>query len=281
MVFRLENLRWLWAAGLLAVTIPTRAETNAAASAAADADEFFTKYRQAALSVERGQVQDAAIAMDLLSRSVGSSPWMEIAILKHCQLIESTNDKVAEEGYQLLRQRIQNAPYFQGSAERAQLFGVALQGAVDAGITRIRVRRVRAALEQYRAKYLGYPESLLKLSILGYIDMQDIHDAKDDRLRYIASAPEISPFISYKRYELRGAAPSDPFLATSPRLDSISQISEQPPRYSALVRLPGRVELTRLEQDQMIQGFYVAAIAPGGAVVSSASRILVLLAPEP
>ena len=279
MGFRAKIAFWAWVTGLLAVSATGRAETNAASAFLADAQEFFAKYRQASQQLQRGKLQEAAITMDLLSRSVGGSPWIEIALLKRCQLIEPDNDQGAEEDYNLLRKRLANAPYFQGDTERARLFGVALQGAVDAGITRIRIRRVRAALQKYHAQYLGYPESLLKLSILGYIEMQDIHDAKEERIRYVPEAPEVSPFITYRRFELQSETPIDPFVPTSPRLESVSQISEQPPRFSALVRFPGRAEPTRLETDQTVQGFYVAAVAPGGAVLASTTRLLVLLTP--
>ena len=114
-----------------AVPAPPPAE-----KATADGDEFFSKFRDAVQLLNHNHAQDAGIVMDLLTRAMSTSPWLEIALLKHAQLIESTNDEVAEEGYQLLRHRIANAPYFQSNADRANIFGVALQGAVDAGIDR-------------------------------------------------------------------------------------------------------------------------------------------------
>jgi len=239
---------------------------------------FFAKYKAALKLVAQKRTQDAAIALDLLAKSLNTSPWMEIAILKHCQLIEPTNDKVAEEGYQLLRQRLLNAPYFQSNAERAKSFGVALQGSVEAGITRLRIWRVRLALSRYHAKYMEYPESLAKLAILGYTDMENIHAANDQLLRYTPQMPRMSPFISYQTYDLE-SIPPEPFAATVPQLEGTSLLSDTPPKYVALVKLPGRAEPARIEENQTIQSFFVAAVAPGGAIVSTPSRVLVLPAP--
>jgi hypothetical protein len=286
--------------GLLLASTPSRAETNAAApwrlgvnqstvtnapappaanpNAVADADLFFTKYKDGLKLVERNDAQGAAIALDLLAKSLSTSPWMEIAIFKHAQLIESTNDRVAEENYLLLRQRLINAPYFQGNAERARVFAVALQGSVDTGITRLRIRRVRVALGRYFAKHMEYPESLPKLAILNYTDMENIHGANNQMLRYVPKNPQMTPFISYKGYDLEPAIP-EPFTATTPRLESTSQVSDTPPKYVALIKLPGRVEPARVEENQTIQGFFVAAVAPGGAIVSTPTRVLVLPVP--
>src|SRR5438876_617203 len=215
---RAELLSALCAASLLVATATSRALADSNENLAV-ADRFFMKYKEAARLLSRNQPQDAVIVMNLLARVLNSSPWMEIAMLKHCQLIESANDALAEEGYLLLRQRVLNAPYFQGDTKRAKLFGVALQGAVDAGITRLRIGRVRVALERYRAKYLEYPESLTKLAILGYIGMENIHDAKDESLRYVPTMPQITPFVSYKRYDGLEAPVADPFVASSPPLE--------------------------------------------------------------
>jgi hypothetical protein len=281
-------LRWILIATLLTVSAPIRAETNTATNAPsnppipenpfADADLFFAKYKEALKLVAQRKTQDAAIALDLLAKSLNTSPWMEIAILKHCQLIEPTNDKVAEEGYQLLRQRLLNAPYFQSNAGRAKAFDVALQGSVEAGITRLRIWRVRLGLSRYHAKYMEYPESLAKLAILGYTDIENIHAANDQPLRYTPQTPRMTPFISHQRYDLE-SLPPEPFAATVPQLEGTSRLNDSPPKYVALVKLPGRAEPTRIEENQTIQSFFVAAVAPGGAIVSTPSRVLVLPAP--
>ena len=120
--------------------LPANPVTDAAG---ADAYRFFEKYREAIFLVSRGQFQSAAITMDLLSHTLRVSPWLDIALLKHAQLNEHLNDRAAEDDYQLLRQRIANAPYFHSSAERARLFGVALNNTVENGINRVRLRRIR------------------------------------------------------------------------------------------------------------------------------------------
>ena len=88
----------------------------------------------------------------------------------------------------------------------------------------------------------------------------------------------MTPFISYKGYDLEPAIP-EPFTATTPRIESTSQVSDTPPKYVALIKLPGRVEPARVEENQTIQGFFVAAVAPGGAIVSTPTRVLVLPVP--
>ena len=216
--------------------------------------------------------------MDLLARSLTNSPWMEVALMKHSQLVETTNDRVAEDDYLVLKQRLANAPYFQGNAERARAMGAALMGSVNGGITRLRIRRLRVSLEQYHARYLEYPESLARLAILGYTDMENIHGANNQLLRYVPALPMMTPFISYKGYDLEPAV-AEPFVATRPHLESTSQISDTPPKYTALIRLPGRVEPARVTEDQTIQGFFVAAVAPGGALMTTPNRVLVLPVP--
>lgn len=281
-------LRWIWVATLLVVSAPIRAETNAATNAPssppitenpfADADLFFAKYKAALKLVAQKKTQDAAIALDLLAKSLNTSPWIEIAILKHSQLIETSNDRVAEEGYQLLRQRLLNASYFQSNAERAKAFGVALPGSVEASITRLRIWRVRLGLSRYHAKYMAYPESLAKLAILGYTDMENIHAANDQPLRYTPQMPRMTPFISYQLYDLE-SLPPEPFVASVPQLEGTSLLSDSPPKYVALVKLHGRSEPARVEENQTVQSFFVAAVAPGGAIVSTPSRVPVLPAP--
>jgi hypothetical protein len=254
------------------------APADAAEVAAADTRRFFEKYKQAVQWLEKKKVQDAVITMDLLTRNLSTSPWLEIAMLKHAQLVEQTNDRVAEQVYTLLGQRIANAPYFEGTGDRAQIFGVALRGAVDNGINRIRLRRIRDALHRYFTRYAEYPESLAKLAILGYTDMENIHAVNNQLFRYVPQSPQMSPFISYKRFELEDIAP-EAFVATTPKLEATSQISETPLRYTALIRMGDRREPARVVEDQTIQEYFVAAVAHDGVIVSTPTRILVLIAP--
>jgi len=72
------------------------------------------------------------------------------------------------------------------------------------------------------------------------------------------------------------AAPS---VAARSHLERTCQIGAARPKYTALIRLPGRVEPARVTEDQTIQGFFVAAVAPGGALMTTPNRVLVLPVP--
>ena len=255
------------------------ATTNSLAEiASTDASRFFEKYREATRLVADGQLQNAAILLDLLSHTLRVSPWLDIALLKHAQLNERTNDRAAEENYTLLRHRLANAPYFQSNAERAQLFGVALHNTVDHGIDRIRLHRLRAAIYRYHSRYAEYPESLAKLAILGYTDMENIHNVNNHLFRYLPKEPRMNPFITYQRFELESIE-AEPFTVSSPVLVGTSQASEQPLRYSALVHVPGELEPARVVENQIIQGFFVVAITHAGAIFSAPNRVIVMAAP--
>ena len=293
---RIRNISWAVRSAFVWVmlALPGYAQTNLspvlpAATAAAvpqplpdlastDASRFFEKYREATRLLASGQIQNAAITMDLLSHSLHVSPWLEIALLKHAQLNERANDHAAEENYALLRQRIANAPYFQSNAERAQLFGVVLRNTVNNGTNRIRLHRLRDAIGRYHSRYAEYPESLAKLAILGYTDMENIHNTNNHLFRYLPQDPRMNPFISYRRYELESIN-AEPFTVSTPVLAGTSQASERPLRYSALVRVPGELEPARVVENQMIQGFFVVAVAHDGAIFSTPTRVVVVAAP--
>jgi hypothetical protein len=140
------------------------------------------------------------------------------------------------------------------------------------------LRRIRDALHRYFTRYAEYPESLAKLAILGYTDMENIHAVNNQLFRYVPQSPQMSPFISYKRFELEDIAP-EAFVATTPKLEATSQISETPLRYTALIRMGDRREPARVVEDQTIQEYFVAAVAHDGVIVSTPTRILVLIAP--
>ena len=223
-------------------------------------------------------VSDITSTMDLLSHTLSASPWLDIALLKHAQLNERLNDRAAEDNYQLLRHRIANAPYFQSNAERARLFGVVLNNTVDNGINRIRLRRVRDAVNRYYSRYAEYPESLAKLAILGYTDMDNIHNVNNHMFRYLPQEPHVHPFISYRRFDLESIDP-EPFTVNSPTLVGTSQVSEHPLKYSALIRLSGQDEPARVVENQTILGFFVVAVVHDGAIFSMPHRIIVLPTP--
>jgi hypothetical protein len=248
-------------------------------SANPEADLFFTKFKEAVKLLRENRAQEAGIVMDGASKVLNTSPWLDIAVLKHAELVESRNDSVALDDYTLLRNRLENAPYFQGDTEKARVFRAAIQGSVDTGINRIRLRRITDALARYHARYAEYPESLTKLSILGYIDIEDIHAGGDRLFRYLPTGQILRPFISYQSYDLE-SVPPEPFTVSSPKLEATSLISETPPKYAAIVRVPGRAEPARVIEDQTIQGYFVAAVASGGAIVCTYNRTLVLAAAE-
>jgi hypothetical protein len=261
------------------LTHETAPVTNSAPDiAGADANRFFEKYRAAIIQVGRGQFQNAAITMDLLSHTLSVSPWLDIALLKHAQLNERLNDRAAEDDYQLLRHRLANAPYFQSTAERAQLFGRSLHNTVDNGINRLRLRRVRDAINRYHNRYAEYPESLAKLAILGYTDMENIHNVNNHMFRYLPQEPRARPFISYRRFDLEAIDP-EPFTVNSPVIDGTSQVSEYPLKYAALIHLAGQSEPARVIENQTILGFFVVAVVHDGAILSMAQRVVVLPAP--
>src|SRR3984957_5182164 len=60
-----------------------------------DADRFFTQYAKAVQLVRQNGRREASVIMDLLWRNLGSSPWFEIALLKHAELNEISNTRVA------------------------------------------------------------------------------------------------------------------------------------------------------------------------------------------
>ena len=196
--------------------------------------------------------------------------------MKYSELIESKSDKGALENYQLLRSRMQNAPYFQGTTPYARVLRAAMDGATGNGINRIRINRIRIALSSYFAKYREYPESLAKLSILGYIEMENIQNVDERTFRYTPTGVLLTPFISYKRYEPFDSPTVEPFYVTTPVVEATSQISSAPLKYAAMIKVSGKSESLRVAENQTLQGFLVCAVAPEGAILCSTERILIL-----
>ncbi len=262
-----------------------RADTNtpppAAVTAppASDADRFFTQYAKAVQLVRQNGRREASVIMDLLWRNLGTSPWFEIALLKHAELNEISNARVALEDYDVLRKRIENAPYFQGTTDRAAVFRAALLGSAMRGTDRIRIQRIRDALDAYNARYNQYPESLAKLAIFNYIDMEDIHNSEGRLFHYTPTGQRFTPAISYHMYTIEPLA-AEPFFVTSPKLDGTTQLDEQTKKYAALIRVPGHMDPHRVFEDQTLEGYFVAAVAAGGAIVCTPERVLVLVVPE-
>ena len=278
--------RVLLVAGCLTLPLSAvRAETNTAPPAGvpvpptSDADRFFTQYARAVQLVRQNGRQEASVIMDLLWRNLGSSPWFEIALLKHAELNELSNARVALEDYDVLRKRVENAPYFQGTADRAAVFRAALLGSAMRGIDRIRIQRIRDALEIYSTRYHQYPESLAKLAIFNYIDMEDIHNSEGRLFHYTPTGQRFTPAISYHTYVIEPLAP-EPFVVTSPKLDGTTQLDDKTRKFAALIRVPGHLDPHRVFEDQTLEGYFVAAVAAGGAIVCTPEHVLVLVAPE-
>src|SRR5271170_2384597 len=116
------------------ISTPATNPAPAAAPQPTDPERFFSQYAKAADLVRQNARPEASVIMDLLWRNLSTSPWFEIALLKHAELSEMSNAQVAREDYEVLRQRVENAPYFQGNAERAAVFRTALLGAVGRGM---------------------------------------------------------------------------------------------------------------------------------------------------
>jgi hypothetical protein len=282
--------RVLLAASCLFVSCPlTRADdTNApviptppapVAPPITDADRFFTQYARAVQLVRQNGHQEASIIMDLLWRNLTTSPWFEIALLKHGELNEVKNPRVASEDYDLLQKRLENAPYFQGNAPHAAVFRTALLGTVMRGIDRIRILRLRDGLDRYHLRYRQYPESLVKLSIFNYVDLPDIYNSEGRFFHYTPTGQQFVPTISYQRYDLE-TLPPEPFFVTSPKVDGTTRMDDKSNKFAALIRVPGHMDPQRVVEDQTLDGYLIAAIAAGGAVVCTPDRVLVLLVPQ-
>ena len=265
--------------GMVLLPVVMQAQTNPVPAAQSDGDRIFDAYAKSVQLLRSGHSQEAAIALDVASKQLSTSPWMEIALLKNSELVEARTEQVALENYTLLTQRLANAPYFESNAEHANVFRAALQGAINAGINRIRLRRMRDALARYYTRYREYPESLMKLSILGYTDLENVQTAEGRRFRYLPTGQRLTPFISYQNYELEPLA-QETFFAIGPKLEGTSMTGDNPPKYEGLGHIPGRSDPLRVGENQTLQGYFVAAVGAHGAILCNNNRILILPVPS-
>ncbi|MGO9527125.1 MAG: hypothetical protein ACLP0A_06100 [Verrucomicrobiia bacterium] len=263
-----------------AVTVSTPA-TNPPTPAAqpTDPERFFSQYAKAADLVRQNARQEASVIMDLLSRNLTTSPWFEIAVLKHAELNETSNPKVAREDYDVLQKRVENAPYFQGNAERAAVFRTALLGAVGRGTDRLHLQSVRDGLNRYQMRYHQFPESLVKLAIFNYVDMGDIYDSDNRLFRYTPTGIQFTPTISYQRYDL-ASLPAEPFYVTSPKISGTTRVNDTTGKYAAVILVPERIDWQSVVEGQTLGGYFVATVDRGGAIVCTTERILVLPVPR-
>jgi hypothetical protein len=259
-------------------TISTTASTNAPAQPT-DPDRFFSQYAKAADLVRQNARQEASVIMDLLWRNLSTSPWFEIALLKHAELTEVSKPQAAAQDYDVLRKRVENAPYFQGNAERAAVFRTALLGAVSRGIDRLHLQLVREGLGRYQTRYHQFPESLVKLAIFNYVDMGDIYDSNNRLFRYTPTGIQFAPTISYQRYDL-ASLPAEPFYVTSPKISGTTRVNDQTGKYAAVILVPDRIDWQSVVEGQTLGPYFVASVDRGGAIVCTTDRILVLPVPQ-
>lgn len=240
-----------------------------------ESDFFFREYARAARLVDQGGRDEAAIVMTLLNNKLQSTPWLEISTLKLGELVETSNPQQALDGYDLILKRVANAPYFREDPQRGRFFGAALKGAVEQGIRRVRLRKLRRALDLYFARYQQYPENLAKLAVFNFVEAEDILDLNNRPFRYLPTGQQFRPQIVYLRYELEAVRP-EPFVPPSPRLESTTRLSEDPITYGARISMPGRTEPIEVREDQSLEGYYVATIARSGIVLGTHDRVLVI-----
>lgn len=244
-----------------------------------DPDRFFSQYAKASELVRQGDRQEASVIMDLLWRNLTTSPWFEIALLKHAELNETSNPQVAAQDYDVLRKRVENAPYFQGNAPGAAVFRTALLGAVARGIDRLHLQSVRDALNRYQLRYHQYPESLVKLAIFNYVGMDDIYDSENRLFRYTPTGIQFTPNISYQRYDLV-SLPAEPFFVTSPKISGTTRVDDKTGKFAAVILVPDRIDWQSVVEGQTLGPYFVASVDRGGAIVCTTERILVLPVPQ-
>ena len=261
-------------------TVSTTA-TNPATPAVqpSDPERFFSQYSKASDLVRQNARQEASVIMDLLWRNLSTSPWFEIALLKHAELNEASNAQVAAQDYDVLRKRVENAPYFQGNAERAAVFRTALLGAVGRGIDRLHLQLVRDGLGRYQTRYHQFPESLVKLAIFNYVDMGAIYDSNNRLFRYTPTGIQFAPTISYQRYDL-ASLPAEPFYVTSPKISGTTRVNDQTNKFAAVILVPDRIDWQSVVEGQTLGPYFVASVDRGGAIVCTTDRILVLPVPQ-
>jgi hypothetical protein len=264
-------------ASAAALTVAVAQEPAPARKTAAPAEDvlFFREFQRAKRLVEQGGRAEAGLIINLLHNQLKTSPWMEVSLLKLSELLETSNDLQAMDGYELLRKRVANSPYFQRDQEKGRLFGTALNGAAEQGIRRIRLRRIRRGLERYFARFQQYPENLAKLAIFDMVDPEDILDTDNRPFRYLPTGQQFRPQIRYLRYELQRVRP-EPFAPSSPRLDSTTLLEENPPVYGARISMPGRIDPLEIEEHQTIEGYYVVVIKKDGAVLCTPNRVIII-----
>jgi hypothetical protein len=263
----------------MTVSTPATATPITTTPQPTDPERFFSQYAKASDLVRQNARQEASVIMDLLWRNLSTSPWFEIALLKHAELSEVLNAQVAKEDYDVLRKRVENAPYFQGNAERAAVFRTALLGAVGRGIDRLHIQSVRDGLSRYQARYHQFPESLVKLAIFNYVDMGDIYDSQSRLFHYTPTGMQFTPTISYQRYDL-ASLPAEPFYVTSPKISGTTRVDDKTGKYAAVILVPERIDWQSVVEGQTLGGYFVATVDRGGAIVCTTERILVLPVPQ-
>lgn len=282
---RLTNWIGLSAAALIAATAPLSPAQDRApapdpgpaptAAPLTDSDRLFEGFAEAAKFVQKHRDRQALGIMDNLVKTLATSPWLDVALLKRAELNENLNRPAALDDYNLLVRRLENAPYFTAGGERTRLLQQALQHAVERGITRVRIGRIKDALQTYYALNLRYPESLAKLAILGYISPDDIKNANGEPIRYLPVHTQLVPTVTYHRFDILDVD-REPFSVRSPKLEGTSRETDPPHKYVGLLYVPKRAEPVRVVENQMVDKFVIAAIAQRGALLCTELRVIVL-----
>lgn len=238
-----------------------------------DADNFFIEYQRAAGLLAQDKPSEAALVMAELSQRLTASPWLEITVLKRCQLLEQRSPEQALDDYAFLAKRLTAKLYYQN--ETAAILRAALRDSAERGVSRIRLKRIDDALGKYFTRFGKYPESLAVLATYNmFINPADLVDIDQRPFRYTPKSLKL-PQMNYMAYDLE-FVPADPFIATAPRIQSITRIGENPDQYAVRLQTHPRKNPELIKEGQTIEGYYVAVVAARGAILCSNDRVLVL-----
>jgi hypothetical protein len=241
-----------------------------------DADNFFIEYQRAADLVHQRALSEAMLVMQALGQRLTTSPWLEIALLKHHELQEDRDPARALEGHQLVLSRLATAAYYQAGS--TGLIRQALRGAAERGVRRVRLKRLDGALGKYFARFHKYPEALTILATHLLVEPDDLVGSNNRMFRYQPNPPTPARH-NFMSYDLE-RVPREPFAVAAPRLQSTTKISDAPRQYAALIQTHPRKDPEPINEGQTLEGYFVAAVTARGAVVCTHDRVLILPVPR-
>ncbi len=237
-----------------------------------DADNFFIEYQRAADFVRRHALAEASLVMEALRQRLTTSPWLELTLLKRSELLEARTPAQAMEGYQLVLNRLLAEAYYQ--TDETGLLRQAIQGETERGVRRMRLKRLDAALGRYFVRFQKYPENLAMLVTHQMLDPVDLVDARQQQFLYTPKSQALGQH-SFMGYDLE-RVPSEPFSVSSPRIPSTTKISDDPPRYAALLQPSTHKDPEQILEGQALGGYHVAAVGARGVIVCTHNRVLIL-----